>query len=154
MADGSMIGTGVGSALRFAPSPAVARRTNLLAAALIGGFTLLYGLATDFPLGPLPMLGIAAIAAAGGYGLFALVARIAGLATIEIGSLAIAIERKGTRSEIPWSAVESARFTIYGGETLHLRRRDGGTALHVRLDGHRNADIAEMKRLIAGRRSG
>ncbi|MGG5808953.1 hypothetical protein [Falsiroseomonas sp. CW058] len=136
--------------MRYVPSAAEARRSNLVTAAIVGVATPALGWLdgfTDLAWLALFGLGMAALA----YGFHSWIGRSAGPAVIEVAEGALVVERRGTRTELPWGGIGSVAFGSHGGQHLVVKALAGGSPLRVSLDGHRAEDVAEMRARIAER---
>ncbi len=138
------------SETRYVPTAAEARRSNVKAAVLVGVLTPALGWLEGFE-DILALLSFGVVMGLLTYGFYALIARVTGPAVIEVTENHLTIERKSTRTTLPWPDIASVRFTSYGGVTMAIARRSQRSPLRVRLDGHSSDDVAAMQRMIDAR---
>ncbi len=134
---------------RFTPSAAVARRDNLLVAAIAGlGITAVTWSEGFEEWTSIALAGVATAVLS--FGVYALLCRLAGWATLEFDEAALAIEHKGQRIRLPWPEVTHVRFGALVLDYMLIGRRDG-RPMRVSMEGHDQAARAEMLALIRAR---
>ena len=137
------------TARRFTPSAAVARRRNLLVAALAGLGIAVFAWFEGFEeWASIVLAGVATALLT--FGAYALLCRLAGPAVLELDEDALTIEHRRRRIRLLWPEVTHVSFGTLVLDHMLIGRR-GGRPMRVSMEGHDHAARTEMLALIQAR---